>query len=300
MSDKRVIGVVVTYEPDPQSLQRLLAAALPQVAALVLVHNGNEAPSVTLPAGAEVQILTLGDNLGIARAQNEGIGWARGRAATHVLLFDQDSVPAPDMLERLLHAEEQLAGSGVPVAALGPRYLDPRQDNPPPFLQVRGLRLHRQPCSTPADIVPVDYLVSSGCLIPLTALERVGGMNERLFIDYVDIEWGLRAARAGLQSYGVCGAQMRHALGDEPLMVLGQARPVRSPLRHYYLFRNAVWLYRQAEIRGSWKCVDGWRLLLKFAAYGLFAKPRAMHLRMMTMGVWDGLRGRLGRYRGDA
>ena len=62
-------------------------------------------------------------------------------------------------------------------------------------------------------------------------------------------------------------------------------------------FANALWLYRQPGLPVSWKFVDAWRLLLKFAAYALYARPLRAHWRMMTRGLWDGLRGRLGRYR---
>lgn len=66
-----------------------------------------------------------------------GIQWARERAATHVLLMDQDSVPAPDMVSALLLATESS------IAAVGPGYLDSRQDNPTLVVRRRGLRFQR-------------------------------------------------------------------------------------------------------------------------------------------------------------
>src|SRR5690606_1334305 len=116
------------------------------------------------------------------------------------------------------------------------------------------------------------------------------------FIDYVDIECGLRARRLGFQSYGVCGARMSHDFGDAPISIMGRRLPVHSALRHYYHFRNAVWLYRSADLPLHWKCADGWRLLLNYMFYALFAQPRLEHLQMMSQGVADGWRGRLGAY----
>ena len=162
----------------------------------------------------------------------------------HILLMDQDSTPADDMVGKLICALVLKEASGVSVAAVGPRYMDVRQNNPPPFIQIRGFRLKRQVCGSDSQIVDVDYLVASGCLIPVTILQRVGGMLDKLFIDYVDIEWGLRAKYYGYQSFGVCGAFMDHALGDTPLEILGKKFPVRSPIRHYYMFRNAMYLYQ--------------------------------------------------------
>jgi rhamnosyltransferase len=302
VSRPSVIAVVVTYRPEPTALERLLASVLPQVAAVIVVHNGSDPPVSPKPRApdADLRVVTLGKNLGVARAQNEGVRRAIASGASHVLLLDQDSEPAPDMVARLVEAEDRLKADGVKVGALGPRYLDERQDNPPPFIQVRGLRLRRHGCADPEAVVPVDYLVSSGSLIAADTFAAVGDLRDELFIDYVDIEWGLRAAADGYQSFGVCAARMRHSLGEAPLRLFGRARPVRSPQRHYYLFRNAIWLYRQRAIPVGWKCVDGWRLWLKFLAYGTMAKPRLEHLRMMLRGVRDGLRGRLGPYGVDA
>jgi len=62
-------------------------------------------------------------------------------------------------------------------------------------------------------MIETDYVVSSGALIPLAVLDQVGMMDESLFIDYVDSEWGLRAKSRGHLSFGICAAQMVHCLG---------------------------------------------------------------------------------------
>jgi rhamnosyltransferase len=176
-----------------------------------------------------VDMLLLSENRCITAAHNAGIQWARNHRAGFVLLMDQDSIPAPDMVEKLIYTISEHA---LPAAA-GPRYLDERQDNPPPFIRVRGLTLERCACDTEDSVVPVDYLISSGCLIPMSVLDKVGGMRIDLFIDYVDIEWGLRARHHGFQSYGVCSAHMQHSLGDHPIEFFSKNIPSHSPLRHY-------------------------------------------------------------------
>ncbi len=179
--------------------------------------------------------------------------------------------------------------------AVGPRYQEERRDNPPPFIQIVVLRVIRQPCSSGDSVVDVNYLVASGCLMPVRALDSVRYMREELFIDYVDIEWGLRARNQCFQSFGACAALTGHDLGDEPLIILGTKFPYHSALRHYYHFRNVVWLYRQTSLPLYWKLADGWRLLLKYGFYSLFAKPRHEHCWVMTKGVWHALRRRMGR-----
>jgi rhamnosyltransferase len=294
MTNHKVIAVVVTYQPSFDVLAELLNVLVKQVDSVILVDNGSTI-DVSLCfkqySLRQVSVLRLCQNMGVAFAQNRGIEFARGKEAQFVLLMDQDSIPEPGMVQALLSAALQKT-----AGAVGPRYLDTRQGNPPPFIRIRGLKLERCICPTSDAIVPVDYLIASGCLIPMAVLNQVGGMREDLFIDYVDIEWGLRARRLGHQSYGVCGAGMTHCLGDDPIAFLGKRLPLHSPLRHYYHFRNAVLLYKERRMPVNWKLVDGWRLCLKYFFYSFFASPRFEHWRMMTLGLWHGLRGRTGQY----
>lgn len=287
-------AIIVTYHPDLDLLNKQLSLLIPQVANIVLVDNGSSNDLVKWNNQREQKasdVITLGENLGIASAHNKGIEWARSRGAEYVLLMDQDSLPAPNMVEKLI----SIISIETLPAAVGPRYLDERQNNPPPFIRIQGLKLERCACISENSVVPVDYLISSGCLIPMEALDKVGGMREDLFIDYVDIEWGLRARYNGLQSYGVCSAHMQHNLGEDPIKFFGKNIPLHSPLRHYYHFRNAVILYKEAWLPINWKLVDGWRLCLKYGFYTLFAKPRRTHWYMMTLGIWHGLTGKMGK-----
>ena len=294
----RVVAVIVTYNPEPDVLKGLVMSITQQVFRIIIVDNGSLNQSVITETGLKTsncQYMCLGVNTGIANAINEGITEARKSYASHFVLFDQDSIPEPGMIKKLCTAFTDLGKQGVKVAGVGARFLDDRAMNPPPFIQIKNLSLKRHTCEHDR-IVPVDYLISSGCLISEEALAAVGMMNADLFIDYVDIEWGLRAKKRGYQSFGICDAHMKHALGDDPLEMFGRKYPVRNPLRHYYMFRNAVWLYRQSWVPFSWKVVDGVRLLAKYVFYSVCTNQRMQHLRMMTTGLWHGLSEKMGKY----
>lgn len=289
----RVVAVVVTYHPELARLQLQLSALFTQVDAIVIVDNASDfdlqpwAENLAEPA---LRVIRLARNHGIALAQNIGIQWAREQQATHVLLMDQDSVPSDDMVSRLLAAIR----ISPDVAAVGPRYLDSRQDAPSPFVRIRGLRFQRLAWDPGQPIVHVDCLIASGSLIPMKVLDQVGPMREDLFIDYVDTEWCLRARSMGLQSFGVCSASMTHSLGEAPFFFMGRSFPVHSPLRHYYQVRNAILLNREKWVPLNWKVAMAWHLLLKVGFYSLITAPRWEHLRMMALGLWHGLKGRAG------
>ncbi|PRY66349.1 rhamnosyltransferase [Vreelandella songnenensis] len=295
MANPETTAIIVTYHPALDVLGQLVGRLKNQVKAILIVDNGSDEDIAAWNKAqglAADHVIALNENVGIAAAQNAGIEWAKQQGASHVLLMDQDSLPAHDMV-----AELHAALIDKPAAAsAGPRYMDSRQKNPPPFLQIRNWRLFRHRCETGCDVLPVDYLIASGCLIPMPVLEQVGDMRDDLFIDYVDIEWGLRAGHHGFQSYGVCSAHMEHSLGEAPIEFRGRKIPLHSPLRHYYHFRNAVLLYRTGWVPFQWKCVDAWRLLLKYGFYTLYAKPRRQHFMKMTQGLLHGIMGKAGKH----
>jgi rhamnosyltransferase len=298
----KITAIVVTFNPDIECLHRLILATLQQTAVVILVDNGSinrkaieNIFTAEMLSSERARIIYLDSNIGLAAAQNIGISKALELDASHVILFDQDSLPTQAMVAQLIQAEQSLLNSGINLAGVGPCYLDDRQDNPPPFISIKGLRLIRHPCTNNAAPIEVDYLIASGFLIRAKALAAVGLMRADFFIDYIDIEWGLRAKAMGYRSYGVCAAKMAHSLGDEPKVFLGKNIPMHSPLRHYYHFRNAVRLYLEPGIPLNWKLVDGWRLFLKFGFYSLFAQPRLEQCSSMLAGVKDAILGRGGQ-----
>ncbi|HFE48143.1 MAG TPA: glycosyltransferase family 2 protein [Chromatiaceae bacterium] len=297
-----VCAVVVAYHPDIAALRKLSDNLHAQGATVIVVDN-TPPQSARVPRPAlDARWLSQGGNSGIASAHNRGIEAALAAGHAHVLLMDQDSQPAADMLARLLAAEQALLAAGQHVAAVAPVFEEPRQRVSSHFIRLQGWRIRKVHCRHADEHVAADYVISSGCLIRAETLREVGPMEDALFIDYVDIEWGLRALSRGYRSFGVCAARMLHELGEAPAGLPFSRRkryPVHSPLRHYYHFRNALLLYRRDYVPIAWKFNDGWRLLLKFGFYSLMTPPRLAHFRMMLLGVWHGLRGRAGALRAE-
>src|SRR6185312_14441774 len=240
-----VCAVVVSYRPEPDAMVRLVDAVMPQVGAVVLVDNASDGDwnqvlgrRLSAQGGA---MLRQSRNLGLAAAQNVGIDWAREHGYRHVLLLDQDSEPSDGMVAALHGALEALSMAG-PVAAVGPRFHDLREHRDAPFVRIRFPFNRKLRCDRSTPTIACDFLISSGMLIPLAVLDRVGPMDAGLFIDNVDLEWCFRARTQGFALHGVCAATMRHRLGDTRRTLpfaLGQV-VVHGPLRLYYMMRNRV------------------------------------------------------------
>ncbi|NTW38354.1 MAG: glycosyltransferase family 2 protein [Cellulomonadaceae bacterium] len=302
-SHPEVAAIVVTYHPDPAALDALIGALAPQVGHLVVVDNGSSTAELgRCRASIEAaggMLVELGANRGIATAQN--IGCQRAVAAggvTRLLLMDQDSVPAADMVGRLAAALDEGPGpDGLPVAAVGAVATDGR-DGEPPFVYASrrwGPRRVELP-DTDGARVQAGFLIASGCMIEASALASVGPMADDMFIDHVDLEWCVRARRAGWAVYAVVGATMSHSLGDEPAHLPGRRRSVhvQSTSRNYYMVRNTVRLMRWRGLPLGWRL--GYVLYLgKYLAYySLVAGPRRVRVPLLARGLVDGMLGRTG------
>ena len=296
-----VVAVVVTYQPEFEVLGRLLDALVPQVSAVVIVDNGSRADLAAWHLGRNmnsVEVRLLGENRGIAAAQNVGIEWAGTRGAEFVLLMDQDSIPESEMVDRLCANYRDLVEQGVSVAALGPRYRDSDKGVLSKFVKTGFLGFTLLDCDPEQPVVEADFLISSGALLPLSVVRTVGLMDEGLFIDHVDTEWCFRAKAQGLRLFGVCSAVMTHTLGEQrkgAWFLRRRVVPFHNPFRYYYIYRNSTRLYFRSYMPLDWKLADISRCLKMTIYFGLASPNRFACLRMMGLGVVDGLKGVIGR-----
>lgn len=293
-----VVAVAVTYRPDEAAITDVLARAAAQVGALVVLDNDSPevdgahwSERVTIPA--DVEVVRERSNVGLGAAYNRATAIAGERGARYVLLLDQDSLLEPGCVEALLRHADQRALRG-PLGAVGPTFVDARSGQRAPFVRF-GFPLNAKLHAPPGGDIDADFLISSGSLIPLTALEAAGGFDEGLFIDSVDMEWCFRAKRAGLQLVGVADARMLHTIGDELVRLPGGATMfVHSPLRLYMMTRNRVGLWRRPGTPRVWTAQDVPRMLFKLARMSAFAPPRIRNASAMLRGARDGWRGRQG------
>ncbi|MFM0395412.1 glycosyltransferase family 2 protein [Paraburkholderia phytofirmans] len=289
----RTGAVVVFYNPDAACIERANRLAA-RMHCVVVDNTPDVRPASELGLAAAIEYLPNGENAGIATAINQGVEALIRGGFDMAIIFDQDSEPPASLFTELPKVIDAANAAGERVALAGPAYEDARLRGLAPFVRFKWGTLER--------IVPqgdqpieVDFLISSGSCINLRWWSSIGPMDDALFIDFVDLEWCVRAKQKGYRVLGVPWVHMRHELGGEPVRVLGRAYPMHSPLRHYYLFRNAVVLIRRSYVPWTWKSSELVKFPVRLVIYSLMPSQRLAHLKMALLGMWDGIRGRLGR-----
>ncbi len=297
---REVVAIIVAFNPELDVLTKALTALQHQGCQIVVVDNASangDDLGESLNQFGPVHLLSQQQNLGLGAAHNLGIEYARGLGADFVLIMDQDSLPLEGMVDELIdvhEAESKLAR----VSAVGTSYLNSDNGSKSFFVRFGGLKFQRHYCSDCSQAIEADFLISSGSLISLSAIDEVGLMDEQLFIDHVDTEWFLRARSMGLKAFGSCRALMQHGLGENTheVNIGGRKRnvPQHKPFRYYYIFRNSVLLYKRGYASALWKWNDLQRLVLIMIMFGLLKAPRWRNFSMMVKGIYHGLIGKQG------
>lgn len=291
----RIIAIVVTYHPDVDMLRELLSGTSSQVDHILIVDNGSDDSrlSAVLTEGLADQLIQLEDNHGIAGGVNRGLEVASAAGYRWALLLDQDSLPDPDMVEILVRSMHALRDGGVHPAAAGPVIRDRVTGHRWSFVRYRLPGYRRLRGGDGA--VRCDFIITSGTLLDMKVFDMVGGMDEGLFIDNVDLEWCFRARRMGYPVFGVFDTELEHSVGERRVLFerLGIHYAHHPPGRLYYMVRNGFLLYRRGS-PFSWIVYDAMRLTSKLITYSM-VRPRRKNMRAMWAGFLDGIRGRSGK-----
>ena len=290
MTDLGICAVVVTYHPSADMLENI-PRVLAQTQGLVVVDNGSDADELNR---IRIACQTLGfhlienrENLGIAEALNQAIGWARANRYLWVILFDQDSKITENFVAHMLEAWESHPDRAH-VCSIHPMYVHPETG-----LEQRVRRA--------ADGGPI-VSITSGALMPTWIFDKIGWFASDFFIDCVDIEYSFRIRAAGYLIADSRKAVLLHAAGHpRKFSFLGfNFRPGHhSAERYYYIARNRIAVYRKyLHVFPLWILRSIYEYFRDTVKWVIVEDNRARKIRNFLIGTWDGLLGRMGKREG--
>jgi GT2 family glycosyltransferase len=240
---------------------------------VVVIDNGSEKKFKVLirqPAD-KIKIIYNQENLGFAGGNNVGIKYALNEGADYVLLLNDDTITAPDFLNKLIEAAE----SDKKISLAGPKiYFYPApfgdikkftQSAIPERCGVYENKARLRTATARQDRIwsaggKLNWLYNkatlrgwneidkgqydfpkiqktfhlTGCciLIKKAALEKIGPITEDYFLYYEDTDWSLRARQAGYKCVFVPSAKIWHKIS--------RSAAAESPAYIYYHVRNGL------------------------------------------------------------
>jgi rhamnosyltransferase len=275
-SAEAVAAVVVTFHPDAQLAERL-GPLIGQVGAIVIVDNGSSpeelSPVLPLVQGGMVSTILNGTNLGIATALNQGAAWAAERGYRWFLTLDQDTLPGPTLVLEAARVFDAFHISAP--AVIGASWT--------------GHSCEEEPGR------PERVVITSGAVYAVGPWLALGRFREDFFIDYVDVEYCLRARQSGYAVLKACRPTIEHEIGH-PRVLRTPFRSVtpsnHSPIRRYYITRNRVRVWRLYWRRErSYVAFDMRAAARELVKLVLYETRRRAKLRAVVRGAMDGIRG---------
>lgn len=290
------MGVVLVNYNGKRFLEgclEALAASSYQPRAIVIVDNNSTDGSLgDARAFERVVVLPQVTNLGIAAANNVGARWCLQNDCDFVLFLNVDTVVEPACIEELVAA----SAPGVLVSGLTVEWDRPGVSNSHAggFDWFTG-RLRERICGR--DVValgrdPLDFEFVDTCclLVPAAAFDRVGPMDEAIFMYYDDSDFVARAREAGLSVVVAPAARLRHYERGS------SGAPTTSPLFAYYSTRNRFYFVKKHhQSRLAWWFFASYYLLTRTTtSASALLSGRTEVARWTLRGVADGVRGRMG------
>lgn len=283
MMERKIVTVLVTYFPDIDNLKSSIKKLIDQGSIVCLVNNSSKDLE---SFGKNTVIINLGENKGIAYAQNVGMGLAFNRLeADFVIQMDQDSLPADNMVNSLLEAYDFLTANNVKVGLIGCQDIDKDTliDSKPRINKGKIILNQKH-------LIEVSEVLSSGSLIPEATYRTVGGPDNRLFIDIVDFEYCWRIATFGYKVVKNTHAIVFHKLGEGQKKIFGIVSVgIPKPFRHYYAVRNSIYLIIYGQAPVYWKLSNTAKILFKLCVYPFTLPEGKKRFKFIIKGISDGI-----------
>lgn len=220
--------IIVNYRTGPLTkalVESLLAQQLPEKTEIIVVDNNSKDDSVLLLRSdfPEITVIDNKENIGLAAGVNKAIAVAKGE---YYLILNPDMIALPGSVKYLT----QFMETNPKVGVSGGKLLSPngqlqyscyRFYKPMTIVYRRtylgktaqgrletGRFLMKDVSHTQAQAV--DWLMGACLMVRAQAIKDVGGMDERFFLYFEDVDWCRRFWQAGWSVMYVPQAEFSH------------------------------------------------------------------------------------------
>ncbi len=243
--------IIVNYNTD--KLLSKCVASIKRDPRVEIIVVDNASTDDSLDGIKNVTIIRNKENMGFAKAVNQGIEVAHGK---YILLLNPDTKVKPGAIEKMLEFANGHEDAGV----VGPQLLNPDgsvQSSVFYFPTVwRAIaefwfgvkKAYSKYVPKGKDAGQVDIVVGAAFLITPIALQKVGLFDERYFMYFEDFDYCLRVFEKGLKVYYLPTAEIIHYHGVSgksqqgvQLQRLVESSKIYHGLVSYYIIDFILW-----------------------------------------------------------
>ena len=219
--------------------------------------------------------IDMDGNKGIAAALNKGIEYLNSKNIDFALTMDQDSLFPTKYYPNILKLVNKYKTD----------------------YSVIGLNFNQKNCQSD-EIVEIPCWLTSGNFVNIDTFNRIGKFDERLFIDYVDIELGYKLYKSNLKICYLKNYSLKHEIGNPiEIHLFGKTYHAmnHSPIRYYYRYRNAYYLYHFVN-RQFFKKEYYKEMIVNTLKMFIYEKDRKVKFSMIRKGIQDAKCKKMGKF----
>lgn len=219
--------------------------------------------------------IDMDGNKGIAAALNKGIEYLNSKNIDFALTMDQDSLFPTKYYQDIMKLVNKYK---TDYSVIG---LNFNQEN-------GGLD----------EIIEVAYWITSGNFVNISDFMSVGGFMNELFIDYVDFELGYKFKKNGFKICYLKDFSLKHTIGNPiEIHLFGKTYYAmnHSPIRYYYRYRNAYYLYHFVD-RQFFKKEYYKEMIVNTLKMLIYEKNQKVKFSMIRKGIQDAKCKKMGKF----
>ena len=293
MSKNNLASIVVLYYPVINELKKNLIQLQKNFSVVIVVNNSIDI-DLSFLKSKKITVINNQNNLGLAKALNIGVTYAKKRGFSYFAFFDQDtSIPNNYSKCMMENINNYLIKNKSAIFC--PTFFNILTSK---INKINILKLFYISKTLPSlnKFSYPTYCITSGSIISDNIFNKIGKFEEDLFIDLVDTEFCMRAKYFGFKTVQINQVVINHNLGVKYLQFLNHKIQIHSPLRTYYFFRNSFYLYSLKHISFNWIFVDFYRNFFRLLFYTFFLKNRFTYIKYIINGCYHGIVKRLGKF----
>ncbi len=249
---------------------------------LYIIDNSSNNNSSKIDKNKKIQYIFNNENIGVSRALNLAARRAIQEGYSWLLTMDQDTVFKLNTISEMKKAIKENGTNKIGIIT--------------PWHNTK-LKINK-----PQE--DIDYpleVMTSGNLVNLEIYDKIGGYKDWMFIDGIDIEYGLNLAKHGYKIMRLNNVCIEHNLGDIKYKQFLWKKDIlctnHNYLRRYYMTRNYMYIkdmYINFNKEYVNKITKQKRNILVIL---LFEKDKYRKIRNIIRGYVDYKNGKKGKYK---
>ena len=217
---------------------------------IILVDNGSTDDSLAFlkVKFPDLHFIENKKNLGFAEGNNRALEYSINNGYTYSFLLNTDTEVDQEVIEPLLNYLDKKEEVGAVQPSIywmhkrnslwnGPCYFNP-------YLG-RTYSKTKEADKKDLEIKHTDWLTGCAMMIRNKALQESGLFTEKLFLYYEDVDLSFRIRKAGYQLNYLPQVKIFHEAGVSGKQDTKNNEGTLSPIIHYYLSRNKLWISRR-------------------------------------------------------